>query len=191
MTTQTLIKSSAIATEANQYPTLSNFALLTTYNKVDVLSDVLATIIIDEFSANHYSDLCDGEKSLVQNSFNIELVTYGIKADAELITMCEACSSVLATLVIKYAQSVSTTEQINSELQIIKLSGQKFAVTKNSYTMPKGFALHHPIFGFLGFADGISPYQPIGGKKALQSILSDGGFATFEGMKWWKPMTIE
>lgn len=188
MTTQTLINSSAIAAEANQYPTLSNFALLTTYNKVDVLSDVLATIIIDEFSADGYKQLCDSEKVLVQESFNTELAAHGIYVDAELIAMCEACSTVLAALLVNYAYSISTTEQINSELQIIKLSGQKFAVNKNSYTMPKGFALQHPIFGFLGFADSISPYQPAGGKKALQSILDGGGFTSFEGMKWWKPM---
>jgi hypothetical protein len=190
MTVQTLSNSFYIVSVANDYPTLSNFSLLSTSNKVDVLSDVLATIIIDEFSATHYSDLCDGEKSLVQESFNIELVTYGIKVDPELIAMCEACSSVLAALVIKYAQSVSTTDQINSELKIVKLSGQKFAINKSSYTMPKGFVLYHPVFGFLGFSDGISPYQPIGGKKALQSILEDGGFTSFEGMKWWKSMTV-
>jgi|GEM_PF-1272560 len=190
MTTQTLSQSSAITAEANQYPSLSNFSLLSTSNKVDVLSDVLATIIRDEFFADYYSELSSNEKSLVQMSLIAELSLHGIKVDAELITMCEACSSVLATLVIKYVQSISTAEQINSELQIIKLSGQKFAINKTSYAMPKGFALHHPIFGFLGFSDGISPYQPIGGKKALQWILDDGGFVSFEGMRWWKPMQV-
>lgn len=83
-----------------------------------------------------------------------------------------------------------TIEQINSELQIIKLSGQKFAVNKSSYIMPKGFALYHPIFGFLGFSDGITPYQPKGGKKVLESILEQGGFISFDTMKWWKPIAI-
>lgn len=78
--------------------------------------------------------------------------------------------------------------QINKELEIVKLNGQKFAVA-GGYIMPSGYAFHHPRHGFIAFTcDGGRPYTPIGGKQALESILAAGGFVSFEGMTWLRRM---
>lgn len=78
------------------------------------------------------------------------------------------------------------TQQINNELQIVKLGSQKFK-TVNGYYQPKGFALKHPELGYFSF-DTEYPYSPKGGKKALQSILDQGGLLNFDNTKWLQEM---
>ncbi|QSF43509.1 hypothetical protein [Paenibacillus tianjinensis] len=182
MTTQTI----------SVYPSLSNFSTLSTADQIDVLSDTFANILFSEFDGVPFTSLSAEVKEMASALFVNELINADITISSELFQAIESegMYTNMLNIIRKHMAATFTTEQINSELQIVKLSGQKFAVTKNSYTMPSGFALYHPVFGFLGFADSIAPYQPGGGKKSLQSILSGGGFWTFEGMKWWKPIQV-
>ena len=78
-------------------------------------------------------------------------------------------------------------EKINSELKIVKLNGQKFAA-RGGYIKPDGYALQHPNLGFLSFKGSLGPYRPVGGKKVLESILSDGGFVHFDNNDWLQPL---
>ncbi|WP_405169325.1 3-isopropylmalate dehydratase [Paenibacillus sp. FSL H3-0286] len=96
----------------------------------------------------------------------------------------------MTTLTLSTELRSPETILINSKLQIIKLSNQKFRLTKNSYIMPSGYALYHPTFGFFGFKSDKKPYSPVGGKKALQSILNDGGLLDFDNSVWWLPMEV-
>lgn len=77
-----------------------------------------------------------------------------------------------------------TAEQINKALQIVKLKGQTFIVP-GGFVRPTGYALHHPERGFLSFkGDSYSPYTPIGGRKALRSIMDAGGLLNFDDVMW-------
>jgi hypothetical protein len=80
-------------------------------------------------------------------------------------------------------------EQINSKLSIVKLGTQKFKAI-GGYYLPKGFALKHPELGYLSFVEdgGEVPYNPIGGRKALKSILEAGGLLNFDNAKWLHEM---
>ncbi|XEC97035.1 hypothetical protein AB6A23_11120 [Paenibacillus tarimensis] len=86
------------------------------------------------------------------------------------------------------AENVRTaqTVEINSKLQIVKLSGQRFKV-EGGYSIPKGYAFFHPELGYFAF-DGELPYRPRGGKQVLQEILDTGGLLDFAGCKWIKEM---
>lgn len=77
-------------------------------------------------------------------------------------------------------------KNINSELKVVKLNGQRFATT-NGYYQPKGYALKHPTLGYFSF-DTDHPYSPRGGKKALEEILNNGGMLNFDNCKWLKEM---
>jgi len=78
----------------------------------------------------------------------------------------------------------TSIQQINQELQIVKLNNDVFRV-KGGYIRPIGYAFYHPVRGFLAFAcDGGRPYAPIGGRNALKSILDAGGFESFDGLCW-------
>lgn len=78
-------------------------------------------------------------------------------------------------------------ETINAALEIVKLEHQRFSVP-GGYVQPTGHAFKHPQYGYLGFKDGKGPYNPIGGKKALEEILASGGFIHFEDMVWLQPI---
>jgi hypothetical protein len=83
-----------------------------------------------------------------------------------------------------------TTQQINSELKIVKMDTQKFK-TVDGYYQPKGFSFKHPVLGYLSFTNSEhsdAPYTPRGGKKALQQILNDGGLLNFDNAKWLQEM---
>lgn len=57
-----------------------------------------------------------------------------------------------------------------------------------------GWALYEPGKGYYAFSSfrdqfGIlAPYIPQGGKKALQSIINAGGFASMDGMEFVNPL---
>ena len=59
-------------------------------------------------------------------------------------------------------------------MTIKNLKNYKFKDAIGIYTMT-GFALYDESKGFVSL-DGKIPYSPIGGKRALQSILDQGGF---------------
>lgn len=80
-----------------------------------------------------------------------------------------------------------TTIQINQGLSIVKFNGERFQAP-GGYYKPTGHALKHPELGFVAFGGSDHPYQPRGGRKALKAILEAGGFNSFDGMNWLKPM---
>lgn len=77
------------------------------------------------------------------------------------------------------------TQQINAGLKIVKLGTQKFKAV-GGYYQPKGYSLFHSELGYLSFTEdgGKVPYNPIGGRKALKSILEAGGLLNFDNAKW-------
>lgn len=80
------------------------------------------------------------------------------------------------------------TFAINSKLEIVKLTNERFKV-QGGYVIKKGYAFRHPSYGFFSWGtpdkDGhILPYTPKGGQKVLQEILDAGGFTSFKGCKW-------
>ncbi|MGG1669990.1 3-isopropylmalate dehydratase [Paenibacillus sp. NRS-1783] len=78
------------------------------------------------------------------------------------------------------------TIEINDQLQIVRLQNTKFQEL-NGIWLLDGYALHHPELGYVSF-DGKKPFQPGGGKATLQSVMDAGGFVSFEGMYWVKPI---
>jgi hypothetical protein len=88
------------------------------------------------------------------------------------------------TTTLTQVNRTTETISINSKLKIVKLSDQKFSHPAG-YVMYKGFALYHPTLGFFGFKGDGKPYTPVGGKKALQSILNDGGLLSFDDSIWF------
>ena len=81
------------------------------------------------------------------------------------------------------------------DLEIKRITNLKFGTSK-AYLKGNGFALHHKDLGYLSFKssnDGLKygvkyPYSPQGGKKALQSILENGGFTNYDSVEWIQPM---
>ena len=70
-------------------------------------------------------------------------------------------------------------------MKIVKLNGQRFAdKIGKGYYIVTGYALQD-YQGFVSF-DGIVPYHPT--RKALQSILDDGGFTVVPG--YVQPMEV-
>lgn len=59
-------------------------------------------------------------------------------------------------------------------MEIRNLKNYKFRDAIGVYTI-KGFAIYEQGKGFVSL-DNKTPYSPIGGKKALQSIIDAGGF---------------
>ena len=76
------------------------------------------------------------------------------------------------------------TIAINSELEIVKLTGNLKFKDSVGYTMPEGYCFMHPEKGYLAFAGNTMPYMPLGGKNALLNIQKDGGFLSFDDMAW-------
>lgn len=60
-------------------------------------------------------------------------------------------------------------------MEIKNLKNFKFEDTFGVYSTT-GYALYEKGKGFVSLNGGKSPYTPIGGKSALQSILDAGGF---------------
>jgi hypothetical protein len=78
------------------------------------------------------------------------------------------------------------------DFQIVKVNGKKFG-SDSMWAEPKGWAAYVPGKGFLAFThDNDSrpvkvPYQPKGGRKALQAIKEAGGFLSLDGMEFIQP----
>ena len=78
-------------------------------------------------------------------------------------------------------------------MQIKRLKGVKFG-NKRIARVVTGWALYEEGKGYIAFSSDrdeygiLIPYIPVGGKKALQSILDAGGFVSFEGMEYVKEL---
>jgi hypothetical protein len=72
---------------------------------------------------------------------------------------------------------------------IKRLKGAKFG-NKKIWVEVTGWALYEEGKGYVAFSSArdefgiLSPYIPVGGKRALQSILDAGGFTSLEGMEF-------
>lgn len=78
-------------------------------------------------------------------------------------------------------------------MQIVRLKNTEFGY-KNLYTKVTGYALYEEGKGYIAFSSArdeygiLTPYMPIGGKKALQSILDAGGFLSYDGIEYVQEM---
>lgn len=78
-------------------------------------------------------------------------------------------------------------------MKIIKLKNEKFG-TPGLYKMVSGYALYEHGKGFLAYSSDrdkhgvLTPYIPLGGKKALEAILSAGGFTSLTDMEYVLPI---
>jgi hypothetical protein len=82
-------------------------------------------------------------------------------------------------------------KEINSKLEIIRLTGRLIFTSptkKNERYAPEGFCFHVANKGYIGFIeDKPVPYIPCGGRYALESILEQGGFNSFDGIHFVNP----
>lgn len=78
---------------------------------------------------------------------------------------------------------------LNNELKIVRLKGVTRFKHPLGYTAPWGYCLKHPEKGYFAFAGNTEPYIPCGGRKALVSILEQGGFLDFDNIIWLQPFT--
>jgi hypothetical protein len=77
------------------------------------------------------------------------------------------------------------TIELNARLKIVRLHNLTFKTPKGSTTV-RGYGFRIAGLGYVRFkahAAGI-PYSPIGGKRALQSIIDDGGFTDYSNISF-------
>lgn len=81
------------------------------------------------------------------------------------------------------------TIEMNNQLQIVKINNFQFRHPLGTVSC-KGWAVCIPGKGFLKFKsdNNFLPYVPIGGKKALQSIIADGGFIDYNDLEFINPV---
>lgn len=80
------------------------------------------------------------------------------------------------------------TIALNAQLRIKSLKGLYFNTPRGLCRFSSGFALEIPGKGFVRFkhdAPGV-PYTPC--KKALQSIINDGGFIEYDSLAFVQPL---
>lgn len=75
------------------------------------------------------------------------------------------------------------TIKTNEELKIVRLKGNVKFLDTDGYYLPTGYCFLHPTKGYVSF-DGVVPYIPRGGKKALESIVESGGFLEYDSIKF-------
>ncbi len=75
------------------------------------------------------------------------------------------------------------------KLTIVNIKGMKFAGKDGYYMASKNAYAFETEKGFYS-DDGVYPYTPAGGKKALQVILDGGGFLNYDGVVFVQPMEV-
>ena len=82
-----------------------------------------------------------------------------------------------------------TTEEINSKLQIVSVKGKRFKCPEGYRQFERSFAFFVPGLGYLAFKDSeYIPYMPIGGRRALESILEAGGMLNYDNILFIQEM---
>ncbi|GAF66410.1 ABC transporter ATP-binding protein [Bacillus sp. TS-2] len=78
-------------------------------------------------------------------------------------------------------------------LQIKKINNLKWKTPIADYVTAIGYALYIEGKGYLAFKQDNKeiPYTPIGGKKALQSIIDSGGLLNYKDVIWINPITTK
>lgn len=81
------------------------------------------------------------------------------------------------------------TIELNKRLEIKRIGGLQFPHPLGAVSA-KGWAFYIAGKGFVKFKfqDNFLPYTPCGGKKALQSILADGGFIEYDSLEFINPV---
>lgn len=81
------------------------------------------------------------------------------------------------------------TIELNAQLQIVRLDDFTFDTPKGRATV-RGWGFLIPRKGFVKFkhdTDAV-PYAPCGGRKALESIINDGGFVSYDDLEFVNPV---
>ncbi|AFM42932.1 hypothetical protein Desaci_4069 [Desulfosporosinus acidiphilus SJ4] len=82
-----------------------------------------------------------------------------------------------------------TTKELNSKLQIVHVKGKRFKCPEGYRKIESGFAFFVPGLGYLAFNDSkYIPYMPLGGRKALESILKAGGMLNYDDIIFIREM---
>lgn len=86
-------------------------------------------------------------------------------------------------------ERTSQTIALNARIQIVNLRNYQFQTPKGICTL-RGWGMMIPGKGFIKFKhDELPvPYSPIGGKKALQSIMESGGFLEYDSLEFVNPI---
>lgn len=81
------------------------------------------------------------------------------------------------------------TIALNARLQIVRLDDFTFDTPKGHATV-RGWGFLIPGMGFVKFKhdDDAIPYAPCGGRKALESIINDGGFISYDDIEFVNPV---
>ena len=81
------------------------------------------------------------------------------------------------------------TIELNARLQIVRLDDFTFDTPKGRATV-RGWGFLIPGMGFVKFKhdDDAIPYAPCGGRKALESIINDGGFISYDDIEFVNPV---
>lgn len=86
-------------------------------------------------------------------------------------------------------QRTPGTIELNKKLEIVKVDHDyKFRTTENKLDSTNGYCFYVERKGYVAFDTDTTPYTPVGGVDALQSILNDGGFLNYKGMKFLQPI---
>ena len=78
-------------------------------------------------------------------------------------------------------------------MKIVRLKNEKFG-TPAIYKEVSGYAFYEHGKGYLAYSSQrdkygvLTPYIPLGGKKALEAILSAGGFTSLTDMEYVLPI---
>ena len=78
-------------------------------------------------------------------------------------------------------------------MEIRKITKERFGF-KNICKVVSGYALYEPGKGYIAYSYTrdkfgiLTPYIPNGGRKALQSIISAGGFTSLDGIEYVNPI---
>jgi len=85
----------------------------------------------------------------------------------------------------------NTTATMNENLSIVKLSNKRlYRSDKKGYVLLNGHFLEVKGFGLVRLADGNEingiklPFEPVGGLRALKSIVNGGGFTSYNDIEF-------
>lgn len=82
-------------------------------------------------------------------------------------------------------ERTAQTIALNAQIQIVNLRHYQFRTPKGICTL-HGWGMMIPGKGFIKFKHEPLPvpYSPIGGRKALQSIVASGGFLEYDSLEF-------
>ncbi|PXV66841.1 hypothetical protein CLV62_104102 [Dysgonomonas alginatilytica] len=86
-------------------------------------------------------------------------------------------------------ERTSVTIELNNQLEIVQIDHDyKFQCSDKQAASVIGCCFYIEGKGYLAYENDNTPYTPRGGYDALKSILNDGGFLHYEGIKFINPI---